>query len=90
LKSDPSEQTDLADINPQIAEQLANKLDSWLTEVNAERPGKDPDYDQEKAQTRHAMIVNELWPKLEQERKDILSADFEPNDDWWGSKVTFD
>ena len=56
---------------------------------NTERPDKDLEYDQEKAQERRDMIVNELLPKLEQERKDVLSADFEPNDDWWGSKVTF-
>jgi beta-glucosidase len=88
LKSDPFEQSDLAGKNPQIAGQLASKLISWLTEVNAELPDKDPDYDPEKARKRHDMIVNELMPKLEQQRKDILSAEFRPNDDWWGSKVT--
>jgi hypothetical protein len=90
LKSDPYEQSDLADENPQMAEQLSNRLDSWLIEVNAEFPVKDPDYDQEKAQKRRDMIVNELLPELEQKRMDVLSAGFEPNDDWWGSKVTVD
>ncbi len=90
LESDPYEQTDLASKNPQVAGQLANKLNSWLKQVNAKLPMKDPNYDQEKAQQRRDMIVDELLPKLEQERKDMLSAEFEPNDDWWGSKVTLD
>ena len=50
----------------------------------------DPEYDQEKAQKRHDIIVNELLPKLEQKRKEILSVEFEPDDDWWASKVTVD
>ena len=69
---------------------LAKKLDTWLTEVNAKFPTEDLDFNQEKAQIRKDRIKNEFWPELEQRRKYILSAEFKPDDDWWGSKVTKD
>jgi hypothetical protein len=53
-------------------------------------PSEDPEYNAELAQKRHDRIVNESWPALEAERLKFLSKDFEPNEDWWGSKVTTD
>jgi len=90
LKSDPGEQFDVADEHSQITMLLAKKLDTWLTEVNAKFPTEDLDFNQEKAQIRKDRIKNEFWPELEQRRKYILSAEFKPDDDWWGSKVTKD
>jgi len=90
LASDPYEQNDLGDEMPKVTAQLAGKLEKWLTAVNAKLPTIDPDYDQEKAQERHDMVVNEMLPKLEKTRKELLAADFEPGKDWWGSKITVD
>ncbi len=33
-------------------------------------------------------IVNQLWPRLENERKQMLQKDYKPNADWWKSKIT--
>ena len=30
---------------------------------------------------------NKLMPKLEAERKQMLSPDWKPNKDWWGSEI---
>ncbi len=90
LKSDPGEQNDLTQKHAQISQQLSKKLLAWLSEVGAEFPSEDPEFNQEKANQRHDMLVNEFWPKLEQRRVDMLSPKFQPNDDWWGSKVTKD
>lgn len=87
LNFDSSEQNNVVNENPQIAQQLANQLDSWLSEVGANLPSTDLDYDEEKRQKRNEHIVNVLFPRKEKERKKVLSKAFEPNTDWWGSKV---
>ena len=66
------------------------KLNNWLLEVNAQYPQADEEFDTAKFQNYITKIKNELWPKLERDRKNMLSEDFQPNADWWGSKVTKD
>jgi len=90
LQSDISEQDDIIIHHPDIARRLRVKLDTWLREVNAKVPTKDPEYSQELANIGHDKIVNEKWPELEKNRMMILSKNFEPNKDWWGSKITID
>ncbi|WP_299550701.1 sulfatase [Seonamhaeicola sp.] len=90
LESDPSEQTDIASEQPELASKMEQQLKSWLNEVNAKFPVKDALYDAEKDQARDHQIVNKLWPDKEKERMKFLSADFEPNANWWKSKVTKD
>ncbi len=90
LETDPGEQQDVADSNPQIVNRLGEKLISWLTEMKAKLPAPDPEFDTQLALERHQKIVDDLWPELEQRRMEFLSEEFEPNDDWWGSKVTKD
>jgi hypothetical protein len=31
-------------------------------------------------------MENELMPRLEKQRLDFLDEDWQPNEDWWGSK----
>ncbi|MEZ4970232.1 MAG: sulfatase [Flavobacteriaceae bacterium] len=90
LASDGSEQSNVIAKNPEMAENLSKKLIDWLVEVGANMPTKDPEFDLELAQKRHQGIINEKLPALEAERMNFLSVDFEPNNDWWGSKVTED
>jgi arylsulfatase A-like enzyme len=90
LASDGGEQSNVIAENPEIAKNLGKKLMDWLEEVGANRPTKDPEFDLELAQKRHQGIINEKLPALEAERMNFLSVDFEPNNDWWGSKVTED
>ncbi|GAA3580115.1 sulfatase [Snuella lapsa] len=90
LQSDPQEQTNVASANPDLTRELNDKLNNWLNSVNANKPSKDPEYDAVSAQKRKDYLKNTFMPKLEQDRIKVLSKDFEPNADWWQSKVTID
>ena len=90
LLLDPGEQANIAAQNSDKTEALYHKLMAWLKEVNANMPEVDKAYDKTLDLERDAMIRAQLWPNLEQERKDMLEEDFQPNADWWGSKVTKD
>lgn len=90
LEEDPGEQGDVQEEYPEITRDLSRQLDSWLAEVNAIIPQKDPEYDPRMDELRDTQITNELWPKLEKERLEFLSQTFEPNTDWWGSKTNID
>lgn len=90
LSSDIGEKTNVVNSHPKIAKNLSKKLLDWLNEVDANLPAKDPEFDVKLAEERQRSIVNEKWPSLETQRLEVLSEDFEPNEDWWGSKVTKD
>ncbi|WP_248722456.1 sulfatase [Seonamhaeicola sp. ML3] len=86
----PSEEKDTQNVieqHPEIAKNLSNELSAWLKEVNAEYPLTDPEFDQDKRQQHLQNMVNKKWPNLEKQRKEVLSQDFKPNEDWWGSQV---
>ena len=90
LASDINEQNNVADENIELTNQLYNKLDSWLAEVGANKPAKDLEYNETLAKKRQGYLKNTLLPQLEENRMKYLSKDFEPNANWWQSKVTAD
>jgi len=90
LASDIGEQNNLVEKESARAQELSEKLLSWLTAVNANKPEIDPEYKEELAQKRYQRTVEKTLPYLEKERLQLLSPDFKPNADWWGSKVTED
>jgi arylsulfatase A-like enzyme len=90
LKTDPYEKSNIAETNPTIAASLYENLKNWLQEVGAKYPVTDPEFDPKKRAVHDKNIVEKLWPKLEKERMEMLSKDFKPNKDWWGSKLTKD
>lgn len=90
LKSDPYEQHNLADSNPETTSNLHNNLMKWLESVDAKFPEIDTEFDPSKRTEYDKQIIEKQWPKLENERRKMLSKDFQPNDDWWGSKLTKD
>ncbi|MEZ5040386.1 MAG: sulfatase [Saprospiraceae bacterium] len=90
LKTDLKETTDVASEHPDIAKQLNEKLFAYLNEVGARFPSKDPDYKAELEKQYLEKIVKERWPRLEEQRLLFLSKDYDPGNDWWGSKVTKD
>ncbi len=87
LKHDEVERNDVASQEIETKEKLSKQLLGWLKEVNARIPLPDPAYDSAMARQRHEDIVNNLWPRLEQQRKDMLTPGWSPNDNWWGSKT---
>jgi arylsulfatase A-like enzyme len=90
LKIDPYEKDNLVKIYPQVSLQLYNNLKNWLESVNAKYPEKDNQFNIEKRKAYDARIANKLLPKLEKERMEMFSKDYQPNEDWWGSKSTKD
>ncbi|WP_232225134.1 sulfatase [Seonamhaeicola sp. S2-3] len=75
---------------PEIAQKMSKKLMNWLNEVGAKYPEKDLEYNINKAEKRHFDIINKKWPSLEKNRLEVLSEDFQPNRNWWKSKLTLD
>ncbi|MBK8515721.1 MAG: sulfatase [Saprospiraceae bacterium] len=88
LKLDPSEKNNVVSADPQLADSLYSKLKNWLSSVDARYPIKDFSYDEKKREEYDKSIREKLMQKLENERKLMLSKDFKPNADWWGSKTT--
>lgn len=90
LRLDPKEQQNVLKDYPKVGKDMAHLLMDWLNGVNARKPMLDDQFDETAAMKRHQDMVNQKWPALEAERLELLSKDFEPSPDWWGSKVTKD
>ncbi len=90
LETDAGERNDLAASESRRAGDLRRRLDMWLSETGARFPEPDPEYDPEKENARLLMLRNEMMPKLEAEHASYLDADWQPDEDWWGSQVTVD
>ena len=87
LKSDREESTDVSAENPELVNQLSKQLFGYLNEVGARFPEKDPMYDAALEKQHLARIRTELMPRLEKQRLQFLSKDFDPGNNWWGSQT---
>ncbi len=90
LKADIGEQNNVISDNREIAIKLKIKLDEWLSETGARLPVLDPEYDPKKAEEKLNSLKINYMQQLENHRKEILSEDWQPNDNWWDSKITED
>jgi arylsulfatase A-like enzyme len=90
LDDDIGEQHNVLVDHPEVAEVLHDELVTYLVEVGACFPEQDPEYDPEKEAAYLESIVNVKLPKLEKQRMDFLSEDFDPGNMWWGSMHTED
>lgn len=86
LETDREEANDVAAANPEVREQLSSRLSEYLRSVNARFPEKDPLYNAAEEEKYLKRIATERLMNLEEQRRRILSADFDPGNDWWGSK----
>jgi arylsulfatase A-like enzyme len=89
LKSDMEETTDVSRENPELKKQLSEQLFAYLNEVGARFPEKDPEYSEELEKKHLERVRTDLMPRLEKQRLDFLSKDFDPGNNWWGSQVAF-
>jgi arylsulfatase A-like enzyme len=87
LKADPQEQKDLATSMPDKTNAMKKQLTDWLTEVNANYAAKDEEFDPELAKVNRKKKIEELWPRLEKQRKNFLDENYDPKNNWWGSKT---
>ncbi len=87
LKTDLEETTDVSEENPELVKQLSEQLFSYLNEVGARFPEKDPEYNEKLEKEHLERIRNIRMPQLEKQRLDFLSKNFDPGNNWWGSKT---
>jgi len=87
LKTDVGETTNVSEKKSKLTKQLREILFNYLSEVGALFPEKDPEYSKELEKKYLKRIENELLPQLEKQRLNFLSKDFDPGNNWWGSKV---
>ncbi len=90
LTKDLEETTNVAESNSELVRQMSEKLFSLLNEMGARYPEKDPEYKAELEEQYLEKVRTERWPRLEKQRLDFLSKDYDPGNDWWGSAVTKD
>lgn len=90
LKMDISESEPLMTQYPEKVKELRTLLDAWLVEVNAKIPVADPQYDPlQEAKVKDGWRTTVLQ-KQENSRKQMLTPDWQPNSNWWGSMITVD
>ena len=90
LEADPAEQNDVFSEHPEVAERLGDLLQAYLEKTGAYMPKEDTAFDPVLAKKQHQERVAVLMPKLEAQRMEFLSEDFEPNPTWWNSQVIGD
>lgn len=90
LPEDIGEQKDRIGDQPERAKQMRSELDHWLQQTGAKIPQPDPRFDPAKAKQQAEQMRSRRKPALEKQHAQFLSEDFQPNKDWWGSKVTQD
>ncbi len=90
LVEDEGEQNDVASANPDRVAELKARLDAWLKDVGATFPVPDTEFDPEKRKERMAEMESEGMAAMENRHAELLNADWEPNPEWWGSKVIAD
>jgi hypothetical protein len=87
LKQDVEENNNVIADHTKLAQEMSAELFSYLNSVGAKFPEKDPEYSSELEKMHLERVINNLWPALEKQRLNMLSKDFDPKNDWWGSQI---
>lgn len=87
LRTDSREEHDESKDNPELVRKLSNQLLRYLEDVGAKYPVKDSEYSREAERQYLEKVEKNRLPQLEQQRLHYLSNDFDPGNNWWGSKI---
>ena len=87
LNKDIGEKDDIILDHPRIATDLIKKLEQWLEATQAKIPVVDPMHDPDKEKEWLEVHKFKLKEKLEEKRSYMLSKEYVPNNDWWGTAV---
>ncbi|MGB1873954.1 MAG: sulfatase [Akkermansiaceae bacterium] len=90
LSGDIGEQKDLATSNPERVKVLRAELDNWLKDTGALTPKQDQRYNPVAKQKYRETHIKRLKARLEKSHARYLDANYAPNKNWWGSKLTQD
>ncbi len=88
IDEDIGEEDNIIDANPELAEAMKNRLQEWLASTNAKFPRKDPLFDPEKRDSLWEYRRTEGIKRLEEKHANYLDANYQPNEDWWGSALS--
>ncbi len=88
LKNDLSERNNTLMENETLALGMKKELMDWLKEMDTHYAQVDTEWDEEARHERLESHKNILMPRLENQRQKMLSPDWKPNEDWWGSAIT--
>lgn len=87
LAEDPFEKNDLAAQHPRRTQELRRLLFNWLQTTAASKPVPNSSYSSQAFAQWQQQIQSTVLPRLEAHRKAILNPDWQPNDNWWKSKL---
>jgi arylsulfatase A-like enzyme len=87
LVKDVRESNNLITEYPEKASKLKNELMTYLKDVGANFPERDPLYDEAKEKAWLQRMKEKRLPQLERQRMEFLSGDYDPGNEWWGSAV---
>lgn len=87
LDTDIGERIDVSESNLEITQQMKTQLLNWLDSMNTHYAAKDPLWDKAARKKRLENHKTKLLPRQEKQRKEMLSLDWEPNKNWWGSEI---
>lgn len=90
LATDITECEPLNHLYPEKVKELKTLLDKWLIEVGAKIPVADSMYDPQKEAQMKRQWKTETLRQQEVLRKKMLTKGWQPNKNWWGSKLTND
>ena len=86
VTTDIGETQNVAKQHPDLVEALLDELHKNLKVTAAKFPIADVTYHPDSFQLKYQYYKEDLMPRLEQQRKNFLSENWQPNDDWWGSQ----
>ena len=86
LETDLGERNDVSKSNSEIAEQMKTQLLEWLNSMNTHYAEEDKLWDEAAYKEKLDSYKNVLMPNQEKQRKNMLSPNWEPNKNWWGSQ----
>ena len=87
LAEDLEERNDVVLKHPNKVNELHKELFNFLDEVDAKFPKKDPEYKVELEEQHLDNVRENMLPRLERQRLELLSEDFDPGNNWWGSET---
>lgn len=90
LEQDPMEQTDISAFYPEEVLSLSASLFDYLMDNNARYPVQDPEYSAEEEAKVLLRLQTNKREDLEKQRLQMFDENWQPNSDWWQSKVTRD
>ncbi len=90
LKNDIQETINLSTTNQTITKKLETTLFQYLNNLGAKYPTKDPLYDATLEATHLNNIATKKLAELEKKRRWLLNPNYNPKNNWWGSKQTKD